>query len=342
MSQTGERIVRPLLGLTRLDVLEYLAEQGIAFRTDTTNGDIRYLRNRIRHKLIPCLDGFFPGWKKTVLSGTKIQGLAADFLSVEAQNRIGWDAFPRDEGILYTEAKTFFEQPEILREEALFQGLHRLIQSRNKTRGVVSWLMPDCIPPPRESRTSKVPRRASLRLFTQGAFRALDGGPLRIEKQGPRIALLSPSRTEHDGLTGFALVIQEPGVYQCKGVKIVCKDALLEEALQEKQLFFAYLPLVLRGVAQYDYNSMGLDSVRRSGYTDKCIVTGIIIEDSKGPVCFIGTETKELTIGVCRPEQVRKEHREKANIPYTKLCRESHGKPQGVYPFSHSSRGIDA
>ncbi|MDR1986541.1 MAG: tRNA lysidine(34) synthetase TilS [Treponema sp.] len=333
MSRDGGRIVRPLLALTRIEVLDYLADRGIGFRTDTTNGDIQYLRNRIRHKLIPCLDVFFPGWKKAVLDGTKIQGLTADFLSAEAQRRIGWDASLGHGGRLYTEEKVFFVQPEIIREEALFQGADRLVRDSTKTKKADPWFTPDFSRTPGERRTPRVPRRVSLRLFTEGALTALDAGPLRIEKQGPRIALISRTRTEYNGPAGFALVVQEPGVYWFKGVKIVCRVSSPEEVGQEKQLFFAYLPLVFRGPAQHDYNSMGLDRLRRSGYTGKSISAGIIVEDSKGPRGFMGAETKELTIGLCRPEQVLKEHIEEAHIQYEKLCREEQGKSMGIHLF---------
>jgi tRNA(Ile)-lysidine synthase len=327
MSRDGGRILRPLLALTRIEVLAYLADRGIEFRTDTTNGDIRYLRNRIRHKLIPGLDGFFPGWKKAVLKGTNIQGLTADFLSAEAQQRIRWNSSPGNEGRLYTEAKTFFVQPEIIREEALFQGVDRLVRGSTTIKDGDPWFLPDFSRTLGKRRTPRVPRRASLKLFTEGALTALDAGPLRIEKQGPRIALIARTRTGH---SGFALIVQEPGIYWFKGVKIVCKISLPEAVGQEKQLFFAYLPLVFRGPTQYDYNSTGLDRFRRSGYTDTSTAASIIVEDSKGPRAFIGAEIKELTIGLCRPEQVRKEHIDEANIQYKKLCREEQGKPRGM------------
>jgi tRNA(Ile)-lysidine synthase len=48
-------LVRPLLQLTRLDVLRYLAEIGQDFRTDETNTDTRWTRNRLRHELLPTL-----------------------------------------------------------------------------------------------------------------------------------------------------------------------------------------------------------------------------------------------------------------------------------------------
>jgi tRNA(Ile)-lysidine synthase len=48
-------LVRPLLGATRRDVLEYLAAIDQDYRTDSTNSDTRWTRNRLRHQLLPHL-----------------------------------------------------------------------------------------------------------------------------------------------------------------------------------------------------------------------------------------------------------------------------------------------
>ena len=49
------RLVRPLLAVTRVSVLEYLATQGQGFREDVTNADVGYTRNRLRIDLLPRL-----------------------------------------------------------------------------------------------------------------------------------------------------------------------------------------------------------------------------------------------------------------------------------------------
>jgi tRNA(Ile)-lysidine synthase len=51
----GIEVVRPLLGLARAEVLAYLGELGQAYRTDSSNMDLGYTRNRIRAELLPLL-----------------------------------------------------------------------------------------------------------------------------------------------------------------------------------------------------------------------------------------------------------------------------------------------
>jgi tRNA(Ile)-lysidine synthase len=48
-------IVRPLLGVTRQQILDYLKAHGIPFVTDQSNNSRAYLRNRIRRDLLPLL-----------------------------------------------------------------------------------------------------------------------------------------------------------------------------------------------------------------------------------------------------------------------------------------------
>ena len=49
------KIVRPLIHLKRSEILNYTIENKMAFVTDTTNTDLAYRRNQIRHHLIPEL-----------------------------------------------------------------------------------------------------------------------------------------------------------------------------------------------------------------------------------------------------------------------------------------------
>jgi tRNA(Ile)-lysidine synthase len=51
----GVAVIRPLLDVTRGEVLAYLQHIGQEFRRDASNADLRFTRNRIRHELLPHL-----------------------------------------------------------------------------------------------------------------------------------------------------------------------------------------------------------------------------------------------------------------------------------------------
>ncbi len=48
-------LVRPLLGFRRAALLEFLRERGQSWREDSSNRDIAFLRNRVRHRLLPMI-----------------------------------------------------------------------------------------------------------------------------------------------------------------------------------------------------------------------------------------------------------------------------------------------
>jgi tRNA(Ile)-lysidine synthase len=54
------RILRPMLGVTRPEVEVYLAALGQSWREDSSNRHLTFTRNRIRHELLPLLEGWNP------------------------------------------------------------------------------------------------------------------------------------------------------------------------------------------------------------------------------------------------------------------------------------------
>lgn len=69
MSVSGSVIARPLLDISRTEIEAYVQSRSFTWRTDKTNFETDYLRNRIRLNLVPFLNLQFPGWQKSVLSG---------------------------------------------------------------------------------------------------------------------------------------------------------------------------------------------------------------------------------------------------------------------------------
>lgn len=53
-------VVRPLLDVTKENLLAYIGAKHISYCVDSTNEDVRYQRNRIRHRIIPELEAINP------------------------------------------------------------------------------------------------------------------------------------------------------------------------------------------------------------------------------------------------------------------------------------------
>lgn len=60
MRVVNGRVVRPLLAFHRRELISYLEREQVSWREDLSNQDQRFLRNRIRHELIPLLESINP------------------------------------------------------------------------------------------------------------------------------------------------------------------------------------------------------------------------------------------------------------------------------------------
>ncbi|MDE6393011.1 MAG: tRNA lysidine(34) synthetase TilS [Muribaculaceae bacterium] len=66
ISPDNGEIIRPLLGVTRAEILEYLESKGETYVTDSTNMSSDYRRNFLRNEVIPLLETRWPGAKKSI------------------------------------------------------------------------------------------------------------------------------------------------------------------------------------------------------------------------------------------------------------------------------------
>lgn len=55
----GMPIYRPLLSVRKRDLIEYVKNRNLTYFDDNTNSDQKYLRNRIRHTLLPLVERYF-------------------------------------------------------------------------------------------------------------------------------------------------------------------------------------------------------------------------------------------------------------------------------------------
>jgi tRNA(Ile)-lysidine synthase len=62
----NEGIIRPLLYATRKDIEKYAEAKNIPHREDSSNKSDKYLRNYLRHKIIPSFEEVFPNFRDTI------------------------------------------------------------------------------------------------------------------------------------------------------------------------------------------------------------------------------------------------------------------------------------
>ncbi len=62
-----DHLIRPVLFLTKREILTYAAENKISYREDSSNASDKYLRNKIRHHLIPLLNELNPVAESSII-----------------------------------------------------------------------------------------------------------------------------------------------------------------------------------------------------------------------------------------------------------------------------------
>lgn len=110
----GIRFFRPLIELKKSEVLQFLRREKIRFRQDASNRSPKFLRNRIRHQLIPFLEKKFnPGIKKVLARIPDTVFADAQFLRQEAERRFRKLACVKGRSVLFPRP-AFSKLPEAI------------------------------------------------------------------------------------------------------------------------------------------------------------------------------------------------------------------------------------
>ena len=75
-------VIRPLIAMNRTDILRYLKERRLSYRTDHSNTDPHFFRNRLRNELLPLLEKKYQPRIRKILADTASL-LAADYALFE-------------------------------------------------------------------------------------------------------------------------------------------------------------------------------------------------------------------------------------------------------------------
>lgn len=131
-------LIRPLLDVPRKAIEAYAAEQGLAPRQDMTNTDTRYLRNQIRHQLLPMLKTMNPNIYETLNRlATVVQGEVAvvdSRIEQVAAWMLEWSETEPDENgeigeMVFLDRQAFIDQPPGIQRGLLRKAIFELTPS---------------------------------------------------------------------------------------------------------------------------------------------------------------------------------------------------------------------
>ncbi len=89
-------LVRPLLPISRVEVEAYCAEHRLAPRTDRSNEDTTFFRNRLRHELLPVLETYNPGIREVLAHTADV--LAGDHEVLRREVEEAWASLVPSDG----------------------------------------------------------------------------------------------------------------------------------------------------------------------------------------------------------------------------------------------------
>lgn len=108
-----ENVLRPLLRVTKEEILDYLTQEQIPYREDSSNKSLAYTRNRLRHQVLPLLRKENPDLAQGVLQQSRLLRQEDQFLDDLAKKLVQPDPAG---GFSILPLRT---APEVLRNRAL-------------------------------------------------------------------------------------------------------------------------------------------------------------------------------------------------------------------------------
>lgn len=117
--------IKPLLNIEKSQLKQYLCENGISWREDSSNHSLEYLRNRVRLCLIPSLNLVFSGWRSGLFKTLSKLSLDEDYINTTYQSFIKTINYWKyeKEGIIFCINTEFLSLPDCFKIRFLQEGL---------------------------------------------------------------------------------------------------------------------------------------------------------------------------------------------------------------------------
>ncbi len=180
------RIFRPLLHIQKSQILEYAREQSIDYHEDSTNTDTTYLRNHLRHTVLPEFERINPEYRRAIENLIEYSGEVQDWIDDQVREWLYIQAesfknksleFPHQnqESRILNQSPFLFLIPDFREQPQFFQRevVRYLYEEANAgTIWLSEWLIEELI-----------------RFITEGSnsYGIREVKKLRLERRGERI-----------------------------------------------------------------------------------------------------------------------------------------------------------
>jgi tRNA(Ile)-lysidine synthase len=115
ISADAGSFVRPLLGFSRKDIVEYAIANNVSYREDSSNMSDKYLRNKLRHHVLPVFDDISMSFREKAAESVAYLAKANRFIETETEMFLQRNIITKDDDIyLPLDAIRQFHSREIL------------------------------------------------------------------------------------------------------------------------------------------------------------------------------------------------------------------------------------
>lgn len=142
-------VIRPILGMTRGNIEEYLARKEQNFRVDSTNSQLDYTRNKIRHVIFPAMEDINSGALKHICQIAEEAKRSYSFIHEQALD--GYDADIDDDSFgksITLDVNQLYTFNPVLQEHVVHEAIGNVAGekkniTRNHIMSVVSLIYQD-------------------------------------------------------------------------------------------------------------------------------------------------------------------------------------------------------
>ena len=281
-------IVRPLIDTNRADIESYIKEHGLGYRTDTTNQDTTYTRNRVRHELLPLLERDYNPQVKNAL--VRLAEMACDYSDFVRQ--AGVSALRHSAQSNGVDAELMTDMPPALRDQILRA---EILRHNGDLKDVTFEQVQRVV------EALKTGEDFSISLPSGRIWATTEGNLLRI---GPR-----PRRPD----TGrFEAAVRVPGTTTISQIKLRVQASIVEDPTARKTSKNELLvdaaaikgELRVRSIEPGDRIApFGMNGTKK---LQDVLVDGKIPQEERGAVALVVDDEKVLwVIGVLSSESIR-------------------------------------
>ena len=174
MEIQSENLLRPLLHISKNEILAYLKFHKIKFREDKTNKDTKFTRNFLRHEVIPRLKKINPNIESTIAKNSNNIKEIEDFINKKSLSWIKANASKNHSSLPLKK----FQKLHPALQKNILRNLHKIISTSNKN--LESTHIDEAITLAKRNIGNKKKKMGKINLY-------INSGRLYLEKIGKKV-----------------------------------------------------------------------------------------------------------------------------------------------------------